>query len=114
GAAAPAVQGAAAPPAQAAIDLEITESLIMEDFEGNVGKLRALRAMGVTVVTAIMTLAHSFGLKVVAEGVETERQLHLLRLLRCDQMQGYLFSRPVPAEQIPALLKTGGPEKPVT
>jgi EAL domain-containing protein (putative c-di-GMP-specific phosphodiesterase class I) len=42
---------------------------------------------------------------VVAEGVETEQQAQLLRLLRCDQAQGFLFSRPVPAEDIEALLK---------
>jgi len=41
----------------------------------------------------------------VAEGVETEQQAQLLRLLRCDQAQGFLFSRPVPAEDIEALLR---------
>jgi EAL domain-containing protein (putative c-di-GMP-specific phosphodiesterase class I) len=40
----------------------------------------------------------------VAEGVETEQQAQLLRLLRCDQVQGYLFSPPVPAEKIETLL----------
>jgi EAL domain-containing protein (putative c-di-GMP-specific phosphodiesterase class I) len=44
---------------------------------------------------------------VIAEGVETEEQAKLLRLLRCDEIQGYLISKPVPAEQLVALLKTG-------
>jgi EAL domain-containing protein (putative c-di-GMP-specific phosphodiesterase class I) len=49
-------------------------------------------------------LAHALKLKVVAEGVETEEQARLLRLLNCDEMQGYLFSKPVPAAQFEALL----------
>jgi diguanylate cyclase (GGDEF)-like protein/PAS domain S-box-containing protein len=60
------------------------------------------------IVMAIITLAHSLNLKVVAEGVETEEQLRLLRLLRCDAMQGYLFSRPLPAEDFERLLLRGG------
>jgi diguanylate cyclase (GGDEF)-like protein len=55
-------------------------------------------------VQTMISLAHSLRLKVVAEGVETEEQAKLLRLLRCDQMQGYLFSRPLPAEELVALL----------
>jgi EAL domain-containing protein (putative c-di-GMP-specific phosphodiesterase class I) len=47
-------------------------------------------------VTMIITLAHSLTLNVVAEGVETEEQSSILRALGCDQMQGYLYSRPVP------------------
>jgi EAL domain-containing protein (putative c-di-GMP-specific phosphodiesterase class I) len=43
-------------------------------------------------------MPHAFKLKVVAEEVETEKQLRLLRLLGCDEMQGYLFSKPVPGE----------------
>src|SRR6266446_6706203 len=57
------------------------------------------------IVSTIISLGQSLRLKVVAEGVETERQAQLLRLLRCDQAQGFLFSRPVPAEEIEALLK---------
>jgi EAL domain-containing protein (putative c-di-GMP-specific phosphodiesterase class I) len=47
-------------------------------------------------VTMIITLAHSLKLNVVAEGVETEEQSRILRALGCDEMQGYLYSRPVP------------------
>ncbi len=49
-------------------------------------------------VSSIINLAQSLKLKVVAEGVETEEQSRLLRLLACDEMQGYLFSEPVPLE----------------
>jgi EAL domain-containing protein (putative c-di-GMP-specific phosphodiesterase class I) len=51
---------------------------------------------GLALVSTIINLAHSLQLKVVAEGVETEEQANLLRLLDCDGMQGYLFSKPVP------------------
>jgi EAL domain-containing protein (putative c-di-GMP-specific phosphodiesterase class I) len=50
----------------------------------------------------MVTLAHSFHLKVVAEGVETQEQWSLLKLLRCDEAQGYLFGRPVSADQFEA------------
>ena len=126
----------------AALDLEITESLIMEDIAGNIEKLKAVRALGIeiaiddfgtgysslaylaklpvhtlkidrsfvitmdqdpnamTLVSTIISLAHSLRLNVVAEGVETESQANTLRLLRCDTMQGYLISKPVPADAI--------------
>jgi diguanylate cyclase (GGDEF)-like protein/PAS domain S-box-containing protein len=131
---------------RAGIDVEITESLIMEDIQGNVGKLHALRAMGVqisiddfgtgysslaylarlpaqilkidrafvmtmlideshlTLVSTMISLAHSLKMKVVAEGVETEAEARMLLSLGCDQMQGYLFSRPVPFEALCDLL----------
>jgi diguanylate cyclase (GGDEF)-like protein/PAS domain S-box-containing protein len=125
--------------APAGLELEITESLIMENVENSIASLRAIRAMGVSIaiddfgtgfsslsylsklpvdtlkidrsfviemtlspeglalVSTIINLAHALRLKVVAEGVETEEQSRLLRLLKCDEMQGFLFSRPVPA-----------------
>jgi diguanylate cyclase (GGDEF)-like protein len=59
-----------------------------------------------SIITSIISLAQTLRLKVVAEGVETQEQAQLLKLLRCDQAQGYLFSPPVPAERIEGLLKT--------
>jgi len=55
---------------------------------------------------AIIAMAHSLGLRVVAEGVETAAQLGVLRTLKCDEMQGYFFSRPVPAEDFAALIRS--------
>jgi diguanylate cyclase (GGDEF)-like protein/PAS domain S-box-containing protein len=68
------------------------------------------------IVMAIIQLAHSLRLQVVAEGVETEDQLHFLRLLRCDALQGYLFCRPLPVDAFENLLLEGrtlGTMKPV-
>ncbi|KEZ76099.1 putative bifunctional diguanylate cyclase/phosphodiesterase [Salinisphaera hydrothermalis] len=56
------------------------------------------------IVSSIVTLAHNLGLDVVAEGVETEEQLHYVVELGCDEMQGYLFSRAVPADRFERLL----------
>jgi PAS domain S-box-containing protein/diguanylate cyclase (GGDEF)-like protein len=64
-----------------------------------------------TLVQTIISLAHSLSLKVIAEGVESEEQSKLLRLLRCDEVQGYLFSRPLPFEQMTALLTGARTEK---
>jgi diguanylate cyclase (GGDEF)-like protein/PAS domain S-box-containing protein len=128
------------PEAAAGLELEITESLIMENVNHSIVSLLAIRALGVniaiddfgtgfsslsylsklpvdtlkidrsfvvdmvsgaggvTLVSVIINLAHALKLKVVAEGVETEEQLRQLRLLHCDEMQGYLFGKPVPVE----------------
>jgi diguanylate cyclase (GGDEF)-like protein/PAS domain S-box-containing protein len=58
-------------------------------------------------VRAILSLAHSLGLKVVAEGVEREEQAEALASMRCDMMQGYLFAPPRTAQDIPALIRLG-------
>jgi EAL domain-containing protein (putative c-di-GMP-specific phosphodiesterase class I) len=57
-----------------------------------------------TLVSTMISLAHTLRLKVIAEGVETEEQAKLLALLRCDLLQGYLRGRPMPAADCTALL----------
>ena len=57
-----------------------------------------------TLVLTIITMAHSLGLEVIAEGVETQQQLEFLKDNGCDHYQGYLFSKPVPLEDFEALL----------
>ena len=59
------------------------------------------------IVRAIITLGHALNLRVVAEGVETAAHLDYLKLHGCDEVQGYYFSRPVPAASLEALLKAG-------
>ena len=56
-----------------------------------------------SIVTAIISMAHSLNLKTIAEGVETEEQWKILRLLRCHMGQGYLFSPPLPAHDVEQL-----------
>ena len=134
-----------------ALELEITESVIMDNFERNIALLDIVRALGVRVAiddfgtgysslayiarlpvtslkidrsfvsgvgespeglaiaSSIIALAHALRLKVVAEGVETVEQARLLALLNCDEAQGYLYSRPVPARDIDVLLANGWP-----
>jgi diguanylate cyclase (GGDEF)-like protein/PAS domain S-box-containing protein len=129
------------------IDLEITESLLMEDVDSNIAKLGAIRDLGLTIyiddfgtgysslgylamlpvqslkidrsfvitmledpntmslVSTIISLAHSLRLKVVAEGVDKEEQAKILRLLRCEEMQGFLFSKPVTRDEMTSLLQ---------
>jgi diguanylate cyclase (GGDEF)-like protein/PAS domain S-box-containing protein len=59
------------------------------------------------ITSAVIAMGHSLKLMVIAEGVETMDQLQLLKSLHCDRMQGYLFSRPVPAQTITPLLMEG-------
>ena len=131
---------------EAGIDIEVTESLIMQDVVDNIAKLVAIRDLGVhiaiddfgtgysslgylaklpvetlkidrsfinsmlddpsamTLVSTIISLAHSLRLEVVAEGVESEEQAKILRLVRCDQMQGYLISKPLSFDDMTAYL----------
>ncbi len=130
------------------LDLEITESVAMEDVDFTITTLRDFKKMGIKlsiddfgtgfsslnylkrfpldtlkidqsfvqdlgtnpedeqIVTAILALAQNLRLQVIAEGVETVTQYEFLRQRKCDEMQGYLFSRPLPAEEFAGLLAT--------
>lgn len=123
------------------LDIEITESMFMDDISKSIRVLQALRSLGckisiddfgtgysslnylsrlpadvlkidqsfttavasspdtLSLVTNIIALAHSLRLCVVAEGVEEEEQAKLLRLLRCDELQGYLLGRPMTVDE---------------
>jgi len=129
------------------LDVEITESVLVDDIEETTRKLQTLRRAGVeisvddfgtgycslsylarlpvdvlkidrsfvvrmrdagyprNIVAMIVSLAHTLGLKVIAEGVEDNEQVRLLKDLGCDQIQGYLVSRPVPPQEVEALLR---------
>ena len=63
-----------------------------------------------SMVMTIIMLAHTYKLRVIAEGVETEEQYRFLYLNRCDEAQGHLFSRPLPGEEITRLLEGAGRE----
>jgi diguanylate cyclase (GGDEF)-like protein/PAS domain S-box-containing protein len=63
----------------------------------------------VAIVRAVVTLAHTLGMAVTAEGVETAEQLAQVRALCCDRAQGYYFARPLPAREIPRVLREGVP-----
>jgi EAL domain-containing protein (putative c-di-GMP-specific phosphodiesterase class I) len=56
---------------------------------------------------AMVAMAHSMSLRVIAEGVETLGQLHFLRSLNCDEMQGFFVSRPLPSEEFVDVLRGG-------
>jgi diguanylate cyclase (GGDEF)-like protein/PAS domain S-box-containing protein len=62
-----------------------------------------------TIINLVIRLAHGLGLKVIAEGVETEGQCAYLRRQGCDEMQGYFYSRPLPPEKFAELLLSGKP-----
>lgn len=129
------------------LELEITESVLMQNSEANIAVLRNLRNIGIrisiddfgtgysslgylkkfpidclkidqsfirdmtksredaAIATAIISLAHNLNMRVIAEGIETEEQAMFLRSQRCNAMQGYLFSPPVPADQCVVLLE---------
>jgi EAL domain-containing protein (putative c-di-GMP-specific phosphodiesterase class I) len=133
-----------------ASELEITESLAMEDAEHTVQILRQLKDLGVwisiddfgtgysslsylkafpidtlkidksfvrdidtdpadaAIAATVMAIARTLRLKVVAEGVEREQQLHILRERDCDRAQGYLFGRPMPAGDFASFLGAHG------
>jgi diguanylate cyclase (GGDEF)-like protein/PAS domain S-box-containing protein len=129
------------------LDIELTESLLIDNIEATIGKLKQMQELGIglavddfgtgysslsylkrlpidclkidqtfvrdvttdpdaaAICVAIIDLAHNLKLKVVAEGVETQGQLRYLRRRGCDEMQGYLFSAAVPAEEIGRMLQ---------
>ncbi len=128
------------------VDIEITESMLMQDLELSIRKLAQLREAGIgiaiddfgtgysslrllarlpvdtlkvdrsfiqsigdtpnvmTLVSTIVSLARAFNMYTVAEGVETAEQLQMLRAMKCDQAQGFLFGRPTPASDVPAAI----------
>jgi diguanylate cyclase (GGDEF)-like protein/PAS domain S-box-containing protein len=79
------------------IDIIKIDSSFVKDISTSVGDA--------SIVKTIIRMAASLNLKVIAEGVETEKQLNFLRDESCDEVQGYLFSTPLPAEQFKDLLK---------
>ena len=132
------------------LNLEVTETTLMQDVVLSIDELKKLRARGAKVsiddfgtgysslnafkrlpidvlkidrsfvcdlaekpldvafVKTIVDLAHLLKVKVVEEGVETEEQLAILGKLGCDEWQGYLFSKPVPADEFSGLLRNSG------
>ena len=62
-----------------------------------------------TIVRTIIALGHNLGLKVVAEGVETEQQLEFLRANHCDELQGYYFGMPMPGSEFIEVLRRNEP-----
>ena len=63
------------------------------------------------VIRAVTSLAHSLGITVTAEGIETQDQLVQLRAVGCDQGQGYFFARPVSGDRVPELLASLGADE---
>jgi diguanylate cyclase (GGDEF)-like protein/PAS domain S-box-containing protein len=134
--------------APCSLELEFTESVIMEKADKNIDALRVLKKMGVqlsiddfgtgysslnylkhfpidaikidrsfiaevnynnddaAITEAIVSMAHSLKLKVIAEGVENEAQLHFLRERNCDEAQGFYFASPMSAPELTGYLKS--------
>ena len=131
-----------------ALELELTETAVVQDTQHAISVLSELRAIGIrssiddfgtgysslsylkrlpvdvvkidqvfireieteladrTLARAILDVAHGFGLKVIAEGIETVGQYRLLRFLGCDEAQGYYISRPLPAHEFERVLRS--------
>lgn len=64
-----------------------------------------INANDAAIVSAVIAMAHTLGLEVIAEGVESQEQMNFLKDLSCDQIQGYLVSRPMPRDQIDAFIQ---------
>ncbi len=135
------------PGADAGVDIEITEGVLIQEVESSIEKLRDVRASGVgvaiddfgtgysslrylaqlpitslkidhsfvaamegsprhrAIVSSIIALAHGMEINVVGEGVETDEQRRMLRALDCDEMQGYLHSKPMTKTALEAMLR---------
>lgn len=131
------------------LELEITESMLMQDINATISIMQQLKEIGISfslddfgtgysslsylkrfpletlkidqsfvrdiphdkddsaIASAIIAMASALGLKVIAEGVETPEQLAFLRTQNCTSMQGYYFSKPLPAEAFAQLLRQG-------
>jgi diguanylate cyclase (GGDEF)-like protein len=87
-------------------NLPIDTLKIDQSFIRNLDPASDVKSGNGAIVQAIVTLAQQLGLRVVAEGVETDEELEVLRRLGCDFVQGYLFSRPMPVEQCDQFLRS--------
>ena len=132
------------------VELEVTESIMMQNLEHTTSTLNEVKALGIhcavddfgtgysslsylkqlpigklkldksfvqsltkdpnddAISKAVISMAHSMNLRVVAEGVETADQLEFLRAHHCDEAQGFLFGKPMPAREFVQLLIAGG------